>query len=115
MLGLMQANTPTYPPRWWQLLQRIALRWIWVSHAQRLYGDDMIYGDPSSMLTHIQLELDSRIHWHWAKLRRHHDRAHHKANQPRPHTAFKQVWGPMVVFDTKGKILSLALPTKKQE
>ena len=41
MLGLMQANTPTYPPRWWQLLQRIALRWIWVSHAQRLYGDDM--------------------------------------------------------------------------
>ena len=43
------------------------------------------------------------------------ERAHSKANQPRPHTAFKQVWGPMVVFDTKGKIMSLALPTKKQE
>ena len=40
----MQASTPTYPPLWWQLLQRIALRWTWVSHAQRLYGDDMIGG-----------------------------------------------------------------------
>ena len=63
----------------------------------------------------MQLELDSRIKWHWAKLQRHHERAHHKANQRRPHTAFKRVWGPMVVFDTKGKTLSLALPTKKQE
>ena len=73
----------------------------------------MIYGDPSSMLTHIQLELDSRIHWHWAKLQRHHERAHRKASQPRPHTAFKRVWGPMVVFDNKGKKGGLAPPTKK--
>ena len=115
MLGLMQASTPTYPPRWWQLLQRIALRWIWVSHAQRLYGDDMIYGDPSSMLAHIQLELDSRIHWHWAKFQRHHEKSHQKAGKRRPSVDFKAKWGPMVVFDNRGKTVSLALPTKKQE
>ena len=64
---------------------------------------------------YMQLGLDSRIYWHWAKLQRHHERAHRKASQRRPHTAFKRVWGPMVVFDSKGKTLSLALPTKKQE
>ena len=45
-------------------------------------------------------------------LQRHHERAHRKASQRRPHTAFKRVGGPVVVFDSKGKNLSLALPTK---
>ena len=110
----MQASTPTYPPRWWQLLQRIALRWIWVSHAQRLYGDDMIYGDPTSMLKHIQLELDSRINWHWAKFQRHHEKSHHKAGKRRPSVGFKAKWGPMVRLDNQGKMVSLALPTKPE-
>ena len=77
MLGLMQARTPTYPPRWWQLLQRITLRWIWVSHGQRLYGDDMIYGDPSTMISHIQSEFEGRIRWDYAKAQRQHEVGQH--------------------------------------
>ena len=61
----------------------------------------------------MQLEFDSRIKWHWAKLQCHHEGPHHKANQPRPHTTFKRGWGPMVVFDNKGKKGGLAPPTKK--
>ena len=75
----------------------------------------MIYGDPASMLTHIQVEFDSRISWHWAKFQRHQERSQRKASQSRPHAAFRRKWGPMVVFDTQGKTVSLALPTKKQE
>ena len=61
MLGLMPTGTPRTPPRWWQLLQRIALRWIWVTHAQRLYGTDMMYSDPTTLLSHIQQEFENRI------------------------------------------------------
>ena len=64
------------------------------------------------MLTHIQLELESRIHWHWAKLQHHHNRPHHKAGKRRPSVGFKAMWGSMVVVDNQGKTVSLALPTK---
>ena len=63
----------------------------------------------------MQLGLDSRIIWHWAKFQRHHNRPHHKAGKRRPSVDFKAKWGPMVVFDNQGKTVSLALPTKKQE
>jgi len=48
MLGLMPSGERKCPPKWWQLMQRTALRWIWVTHAQRLYGDDMMCGDPET-------------------------------------------------------------------
>ena len=115
MLGLMQADTPTYPPRWWQLLQRIALRWIWVSHAQRLYGNDMMYGDPSSMLSHIQSEFESRINWGFAKTQRHYEKTHLKGTMMRPCIVFKHKWGGMVKFDKAGKAMSLVLTTRPEQ
>ena len=112
MLGLMQASTLTYPPRWWQLLQRITLRWIWAPHAQRLYGDDMIYGDPSTMISHIQSEFEGRIKWDFAKAQRQHERAQHRGTKRRLSVKFKQRWGCMVQFDNQGKTVSLVLNTE---
>ena len=89
MLGLMQANTLTYPPRRWQLLQRITLRWIWVSHAQRLYGDDMMHGDPSTMTPHIQSEFEGGIKWGYAKAQRQHVRTQLKGGTNRLSVKFK--------------------------
>jgi hypothetical protein len=49
-------------------LAGIALRWIWVTHAQRLYGDDMMYGDPDTLISHIQQEFVGRLEWDWGKI-----------------------------------------------
>ena len=105
MLGLMLASTPTYPPRWWQPLQRITLRWIWVSHAQRLHGDDMMYGDPSTMISHIQSEFEGRIKWDYAKAQRQQVRTQHKGTTMRLSVKFKQRWGSMAQFDNQGKAI----------
>ena len=51
---------------------------MWVSHAQRLYGDDMMYGDPSTMISHIQSEFEGGIKWDYAKAQRQLVRTQHK-------------------------------------
>ena len=96
-------------------MQRITLRWIWVSHAQRLYGNDMMYGDPSSMLSHIQSEFESRIKWDYAKTQRLYVKAQLKGNKKRPCIVFKLKWGGIVKFDKEGKVMSLVLTTRPEQ
>ena len=45
----------------------LTLRWIWAPHAQRLYGDDMMYGGPSTMVSHTQSEFEGGVKWGYAK------------------------------------------------
>jgi hypothetical protein len=115
MLGLMPTGTPRTPPRWWQLLQRIALRWIWVTHAQRLYGTDMMYSDPTSLLSHIQQEFESRIKWDWNKFRHKHTHTHISNTAEAPREWLKKSWGQVAICDTQGKEVSLVLPPTEKE
>ena len=83
-------------------------------HAQRLYGDDMMYGDPSTMTPHIQSEFEGGIKWGYAKTQRHYVRAQLKGNKTRPSLKFKHKWGGMVTFDKEGKTMSLVLSTEPE-
>ena len=109
LLGLMPEGQLVWPPKWWQLMQRIALRWIWVSHAQRLYGDKLSYEDPASLTHHIQSEFESRLHWDWDKMASKNAKTHNTTNKPQPSKTFAEKWGAVVGFDTEGKKMRLLL------
>ena len=85
---------------------------IWVPHAQRLYGDDMMCGDPSTMISHIQSEFEGGIKWGYAKAQRQHVRAQHRGTTTRLSVKFEQRWGSMTQFDKEGKTMSLVLTTE---
>ena len=68
-----------FKQRWGNMVQfdnEVTLRWIWVSHAQRLYGDKLSYDDPASLTQHIQSEFESRLHWDWNKMASKNAKAH---------------------------------------
>ena len=110
MLGMMPSGKHKYPPKWWQLMQRIALRWTWVTHAQRLCGDDMMYGDPHSLLSHIQQEFISRLEWDWNKTMQKHTKSHCGSTQHRPSVMLKHKWGKVASCNTQGNEVSIMPP-----
>ena len=89
------------------------MRWIWVSHAQRLYGDDMQYDNPSSLTTHIQHQFIDRLHWEWSRAlgKRYRHAVSNKSSQVR----FTDRWGAVVTFNQEGKGLVITLPNNKSQ
>ena len=109
MLGLMPSGEHKYPPKWWQLMQRIALRWIWVTHAQRPYGDDMMYGGPESLLSHIQQEFASRLEWDWNKIMQRHAKTHSATTRRKPSQVLQHRWGKVASCNKEGNEVSIML------
>ena len=116
MLGLMPSGSKCkQPPRWWLLMQRIALRWIWVTHAQRLYGDDMMYGDPDTLISHIQQEFVGRLEWDWGKSMHKQAKTHPSSPKLRPTVLLRMKWGMVARCNTQGNEVSILLPNNKPE
>ena len=114
MLGLMPSGERKCPPKWWQLVQRTALRWIWVTHAQRLYGDDMMHGDPESLLSHIQQEFVSRLEWDWNKIMQRHAKSHNATAHNKPSHVLQQRWGKVASCNKEGNEVSIMLANNTQ-
>ena len=114
MLGLMPTGKSKSPPNWWLLMQRISLRWIWVTHAQRLYGDDMMYGDPQALLSHIKSEFFSRLEWDWRRIMHKHAMPHSATAKQWPQAMLKHRWGKVATCNTQGNEVSVWL-TMEQE
>ena len=86
-----------------------------MSHAQRLYGDDMMYDDPMSLLSHIQQELKNRILWDWKRVLQRHTKTHQKQTPLTAQTTMEHKWGKMIQFEPKGNQVALVLPVTRPE
>ena len=85
-----------------------------MSHAQRLYGDDMMYDDPMSLLAHIQQEFESRILWDWKKILQRHTKTHYKTSLS-PQATMKHKWRQIIQLEPKGNQVALVLPVTRPE
>ena len=95
-------------------LDSLLIRWIWVTHAQRLYGDDMMYGDPQALLSHIKSEFFSRLEWDRRRIMHKHAMPHSATAKQWPQAMLKHRWGKVATCNTQGNKVSVWL-TMEQE
>ena len=77
----------------------------------------MIYSDPDSLLSHIQLEFESRIKWDWNRISHKQAKSHNPSTKPEynPGTMFEGKWGKVVRCDPQGNGVDLMVDTPVQE
>ena len=68
-----------------------------------------MYSDPTSLLSHIQQEFESRIKWDWNRSKHKHAHSHNTTTSMTPREWLKRNWGHMAKCDTQGKEVGLEL------
>ena len=75
----------------------------------------MMYGDPDTLISHIQQEFVGRLEWDWGKLMHKHAKTHNTSKKPRPTAMLRRKWGMVARCNTQGNEVSILLPNNKPE
>ena len=68
-----------------------------------------VYGDPESLLSHIQQEFVSRLEWDWNKIMQKHAKSHNATAHNKPSHVLQQRWGKVASCNKEGNEVSIML------
>ena len=69
----------------------------------------MMYGDPESLLSHIQQEFVSRLEWDWNKIMQRHAKTHSATTRRKPSQVLQHRWGKVASCNKEGNEVSIML------